>query len=238
MYGFPGAPELPLAERNLGFLDQRLALDWVQRNIRAFGGDPNKVTIFGESAGATSTELLLTTLPDNPPFRAAIMQSGAGQVTFIPQVPDEVQPSWFDLAAALNCSESSNLTCISAAPAARINEIISQYGYLFGPVADNVTLVNDVRAKRESGNFAKVPVLHGTTAEEGNSIVYGAEEVYRQLFRSTFRRRSINESAVEAAYPLGSKGLETEYNVVSAIYTDFAFTCVGNPISDLQLPVF
>jgi hypothetical protein len=54
VFGFPSSPDIPIAERNLGFLDQRAALAWVQRNIAEFGGDPEKVTIFGESAGAAS----------------------------------------------------------------------------------------------------------------------------------------------------------------------------------------
>ena len=54
VFGFPSSPDIPLTERNLGFLDQRAALAWVQRNIAKFGGDPEKVTLFGESAGAAS----------------------------------------------------------------------------------------------------------------------------------------------------------------------------------------
>lgn len=59
VFGFPSSPELNLTGHNLGFLDQRFALDWVQNNIQAFGGDPEKVTIsFPRNS--------------NPPFRAAI----------------------------------------------------------------------------------------------------------------------------------------------------------------------
>jgi carboxylesterase type B len=75
VFGFPGSPELPKEDSNLGFLDQRAALEWARRNIKAFGGDPNKITILGQSAGGWSVDALLTSYTDNPPFHAAILQS-------------------------------------------------------------------------------------------------------------------------------------------------------------------
>jgi acetylcholinesterase len=100
-----------LTGQNLGFLDQRAGLNWVQRNIHAFGGDPKKVTIFGESAGGISVDALLTSYgPDSePPFRAEILESG--QISYRPAAPSTPFQSWYTLAAALNCTGHSNLTC-------------------------------------------------------------------------------------------------------------------------------
>src|SRR6218665_3118964 len=70
----------PSAPCNVGMFDQLLALDWVQRNIRRFGGDPDNVTLFGESAGAASVSLHLLSRLSRDKFRRCILQSGTGNI--------------------------------------------------------------------------------------------------------------------------------------------------------------
>jgi carboxylesterase type B len=169
VFGFPASPELPVGAQNVGFLDQRFALDWVQRNIHAFGGDPSKVTIFGESAGGFSVDALLTSYPRNskPPFRAAILQSG--QYSYRAAPPTSSVPAWNNLTASLGCpgTYGNNLTCVRAANATEVKRIIEVNSLIFNPVADNVTLVTNPAARRLSGNISHIPVLTGSNAQEG-----------------------------------------------------------------------
>lgn len=169
VFGFPSSPELPVTGHNLGFLDQRFALEWVQRNIHAFGGDPDKVTIFGESAGAFSVDALLTSFPkgSSPPFRAAILESG--QYSYRPTPDVSSVPAWYNLTSELGCPGhySSNLSCVRAANASTIRTIINENELDFNPIADNITLVAHPAQMRTSGNIANIPVMGGTNAQEG-----------------------------------------------------------------------
>src|SRR5215813_12627894 len=91
--GFLTVPELGLTG-NYGILDQRMALQWVAENIAAFGGDPTKVTIFGESAGAMSVGLHLFSIPqDRSLFRAAIMESNPLALPY-PSLLAQVEAKW------------------------------------------------------------------------------------------------------------------------------------------------
>ncbi|KAI5274839.1 alpha/beta-hydrolase [Aureobasidium subglaciale] len=226
VFGFPSSPELPLTGHNLGFLDQRFALEWVQRNIHAFGGDPDKVTIFGESAGAFSVDSLLTSFPKNstPPFRGAILQSG--QYSYRPQLMVDNKPAWYNLSAELGCpgSFSSNLSCVRAANATTIQRIIEVNSLVFSPIPDNVTLVSNPAQRRVSGEIAKIPVLGGTNAQEGRVFEVGTTNLTTFL-NGFFGSVPSIIPLVEKAYPLAANESQTPYDVASQIFTDYYFQC-------------
>lgn len=218
VFGFPNSPELPLAKRNLGFWDQRFALDWIQRNIAAFGGDPKKVTIFGESAGAASVDALVTSIPKKPPFRAAIMESG--QTSFYIN-PTNAPTSWLTLAAVLNCTHThphSNLTCLRAANASVIKSTIEHLALPFRPVSDNVTLLRYPEAARLNKSIAAVPILTGTNANEGSLFTVGQSNSAAYLASVLGNQTALIQSIL-AAYPLAPAAQ------LAAITTDFSFTC-------------
>ncbi|APA14266.1 hypothetical protein SS1G_11930 [Sclerotinia sclerotiorum 1980 UF-70] len=246
VFGFPNSPELPNVDQNLGLLDQRLALAWIKNNILAFGGDPLKVTIFGESAGALSVDALVTSHPTFPPFRAAIMESGQDSIrtlTARPGLGTVSGPlSWNALASGLGCSNTSSaLACLRAVDALVIKSYIEHAALSFQPVVDNVTRVSNPQVRRANHLIANVPVLIGTNAQEGTPFVYGKNNITAALPSLIPGNKSL-QSEVFATYPVGEDGLNTPADVVAKIYTDMIFQCpsgiVANSSSAAGYPTY
>lgn len=163
---------------NYGMLDQVLALKWVQNNIASFGGDPNKVTIFGESVGGNSVSLHLISPLSKGLFQRAIIQSGAassplfcGKVT---------QPKQLELfAKAINCPFTLGLSLVECARGKSANEIIkgqegvSHANYhgpldILAPVVDGHFLPDLPENLFNTGKFhSEVDVITGFTDNEG-----------------------------------------------------------------------
>lgn len=199
-----------------------MALAWVQCNIGRFGGDSGKVTIFGESAGASSVDKLITTTPENPPFRAAILESGQSSVGQAQANDRSIGlASWNALSAALNCT---SLACVRSQPATLIKSIIEPRSLNFPPVTDNVTQIANPSTARAQGNIANVPVLAGTNAQEGRVFELGMNNL--TAFLNTNFPQSVDlQNQIRTAYPPGPN--DTDYDVLSRIYTEYRFQCVS-----------
>nr|AIT56390.1 esterase LC-Est4 [uncultured bacterium] len=151
---------------NYGLMDQQAALEWVRRNIRRFGGDPNKVTIFGESAGGLSVHSQLASPLANKLFHRAIIQSGAYAI----QHPTLAQAEAAGQAAAVafGCADQS-AACLRAVPVETL--LANQGSGGFVPNVDGKVLPQTIRDALASGQFNQVPVMQGANHDEWRLFV-------------------------------------------------------------------
>lgn len=215
---------------NYGLADQQAALRWVRANIGAFGGDPDRVTIAGESAGAMSVCDHLVAPESAGLFRSAIMQSGPCQAQADLRAGERIS---IDYAAEAGCPRAATARqCLLALPADRLQDgpayfRISGTNVLSGPLTGTGRLPVAPPTVASSAPTARVPVLIGSTADEYTLFValnYLRQQriaPYPTLLREAFGSQA---AAVAAHYPLnrydGSAGL-----AFAAAVTDGVFAC-------------
>ena len=240
------------AAGNYGLLDQRAALVWVRDHIAAFGGNPNNVTIAGQSAGAHSVSLHLVAQGSTGLFHRAVMQSGT--MSFRMRTAADAQHQAGEFATALGCtgSDAVVLTCLrskgqnavlAARPPSMAEGFTDTGRTQWTPIVDGVEISDQPRYLYERGQFSQVPVLLGTNRDEGWTFV-------NRSFPATLTADQY-ETALEAEFGADAPTIRAQYPVsdfaspkdaLAQLVGDAEYVCEANRVARLiertKTPVF
>ncbi|KAJ3115215.1 hypothetical protein HDU96_000999 [Phlyctochytrium bullatum] len=210
---------------NWGLQDQQFAFQWVKKYIGAFGGDADKVTVFGQSAGSQSVALqMLSYDTANIPFRAGICESGT-HTSFHDtlSVPDQ-QNFTATIAAAVNCTDSATLlTCLRAA---NVTTMLAASPGDWKPTVDGVILKDMPSRLIRSGRFARIPAIIGANTNEGTMFASSVTSAdgFDPFLVSNFKWLSeANRTTVASLYP--ADAFSSPVLRAAEVFGDVVFVC-------------
>lgn len=241
---------------NYALLDQQAALRWVQHNIAAFGGDPENVTLFGESAGAWDTCYQMVATGSEGLFHRAILESGSCSNPVMTREQAEAYAD--DFAARVGCDEGDDATVVACLRALSLDEVVLEPpateaggGILLTPedrvpytsaggdqglfaVVDGELITKQPAASFAAGEFARVPMIIGTNAREASLFLQGPG-VLEDEAQLRAALEAINGAgsadAVLTQYPVSD--YDSVNDAAIAALTDFMFVCPARSLAAL-----
>ena len=210
-----------------GFMDQQGALDWVRRNIKHFGGNPDSVTIFGESAGGLSAHTQLASPEAAGLFHRAIVESGAYFLNTTSLIDAEAAGA--QLATAVGCGQTTaTAACLRSVPVATL--LANQPANLTGNV-DGKVLTQPIHTALQTGQFNHVPVMEGSNHDEWRLFV-GLDFELPPPFATGVATNTTNYPArADASFSGALSALGILNYVVSVLYPPSPLTPPGPSIA-------
>jgi para-nitrobenzyl esterase len=210
---------------DFGLMDQQAALRWVQANITKFGGNAQKVTIFGESAGGLSVLSQLASPGAHGLFSGAVVESGA--YTLTPESRDVAETDGEAFATRAGCADQS-AACLRSLP---VSTILKDQDSGYQPDIDGLVLTRSLASAFATGKFNRVAVIDGTNLDERRLFVAIYQLIgepvtaqnYQAMVSSILHLSASTAAAVVGQYPLSS--YSSPAIAFSTLWTDESFSC-------------
>lgn len=213
VFGFLAHPELTAesgygGSGNYGHMDHLAAAQWIKDNIEAFGGDPDNITMFGQSGGAHDVQIMATSPRFEGLIGKGISESGGGAASMMGAVSlSEGEALGLKLQQAAGCKSIGEMRALPAEKLLRAMGTLGHGPAMMGSVIDNYIVFGDTSEMLQKGQARDIPMIIGCCSHEGGKM--------GMLLPGTVQSLETVNSSIERSFPLAAERMKEIYGVAS-----------------------